>query len=932
MKNGDSWLRLGLLLAWSAVVASHAQEEVQPIPRRWDISATTRPAVGPDGTVYAGAKKSLLALDPRTKQVLWRFRPPGLRYHLPNEFWNWGTPILGRDGNLVITLRVRDDVGTYMTMYALDAASGEVRWQGKSWHYIEQPVIGNDGTVYVSGELNAETGLRALDRETGRILWDQPITLLVGGPVIGPDGSIYMQDKEEGRGGPVATYVYEAQSGELLERRAHAVPFFAQDGTILDTDTPMRALAPHSGQILWSTYLGENLGMVLDGGDGWIYVSESRNVHALDLETGETLWDILTGSQTPAYRPSLALSQSGTLYVTQPDRMIGVDAATGKQNSRFVHPGRSQQITLSTDGSLYLSDYGLLTALSADGPMVDAPFAPNNPNNFQRGGPPEILGLTSQLALEEGGAGILAVFAGGDPPLRYQWFFDGQPIEDANKRTIEIANFTSDLVGDYQVTVSNESGRVQSGTIPVGFGFALTTKVRGPGGIRLDPPGGRYLPGTTVTAKAVPDQPLGFFDWSGDVSSKETSVTIIMNQPWHLTASFQPAPGTMIWEKKVDQFFSNGVLEIDRKGTIYTTTSISPGSLSFVVLKAVDPVGKVLWESEHGTGGSDPALVVGDDDTVYIGLQGSVTALNAVTGEERWTKSQLDTPWITMGIGVSNSGIVYAANDLPLVSGNRGISGFVLDGKSGEIVWEYPKGSSTEAIHFAIDENDKLFAANLLVRAFDGTTGEGLWNIAEKPRPPAEDDGWYTSTVRFGPMALGINNTLYGQSRGWVGTLEGKHRLTICHAWNQETGEELWNYPHQQAYARSGKHSIGADGTVYFPSGSTLLSLDGLSGELNWEIPHQDLITSPVIDSDGVVYCAAGNQVHAYAPDTGATLWTFRTPNEKAIDANVLGPDGTLYIMAFDTLYAVRTASQATPQWPSESGPLPFRRWAPNQR
>ena len=68
--------------------------------------------------------------------------------------------------------------------------------------------------------------------------------------------------------------------------------------------------------------------------------------------------------------------------------------------------------------------------------------------------------------------------------------------------------------------------------------FTLNIHTNGTGSVVLNPPGGNYLPGTTVTLTAVPDPGYLFSTWSGDVSSNTNPVTVTMDGNKTISAIF----------------------------------------------------------------------------------------------------------------------------------------------------------------------------------------------------------------------------------------------------------------------------------------------------------------------------------------------------------------------------------------------------------
>jgi uncharacterized repeat protein (TIGR02543 family) len=71
--------------------------------------------------------------------------------------------------------------------------------------------------------------------------------------------------------------------------------------------------------------------------------------------------------------------------------------------------------------------------------------------------------------------------------------------------------------------------------------FNLNVSVQGNGSVTLDPPGGVYAPGTTVTLTATADAGTHFADWTGTVTERTAvSTTIVLNTHKSVSARFLP--------------------------------------------------------------------------------------------------------------------------------------------------------------------------------------------------------------------------------------------------------------------------------------------------------------------------------------------------------------------------------------------------------
>ena len=68
--------------------------------------------------------------------------------------------------------------------------------------------------------------------------------------------------------------------------------------------------------------------------------------------------------------------------------------------------------------------------------------------------------------------------------------------------------------------------------------YALSVASTGPGTVTLDPPGGTYAAGSSVTVTALPDADAAFAGWSGDLAGSENPQLVLMDAAKSATASF----------------------------------------------------------------------------------------------------------------------------------------------------------------------------------------------------------------------------------------------------------------------------------------------------------------------------------------------------------------------------------------------------------
>lgn len=106
--------------------------------------------------------------------------------------------------------------------------------------------------------------------------------------------------------------------------------------------------------------------------------------------------------------------------------------------------------------------------------------------------PAVILATPANQSRSAGLDATFSVLAGGTPPLRYQWYFNGATIPAATNSTLLITNVQTSNVGDYRVAITNDYGGTNSApaTLTVGAQFPV---------IAQQPVGGSVWPGAGVT-------------------------------------------------------------------------------------------------------------------------------------------------------------------------------------------------------------------------------------------------------------------------------------------------------------------------------------------------------------------------------------------------------------------------------------------------
>lgn len=283
--------------------------------------------------------------------TLWQFSIPGWAMSAPTV--SDGTVYVGADDNNV---------------YALDSTNGAPLWTFETGDVVRAPAIVLDGIVYIGSNDN---NLYALDDETGDLLWQHDAGSPVQyAPLVG-DGAIYVPTISEG-GRKI--HALDAESGVELWVASQYFPFDtgweSGIGAALADDTllaigdegELHALDSQTGETVWS-FRGDvrtdtppvPIGDV-------VYITASNTAYALDLETGAELWKFSTG-MFPA-RGFAPVIEGGMYFFSPDDHAYGLDIASGEQAWIFGLDSMANTVPVVSEGMVYVaSEYGALYAL-----------------------------------------------------------------------------------------------------------------------------------------------------------------------------------------------------------------------------------------------------------------------------------------------------------------------------------------------------------------------------------------------------------------------------------------------------------------------------------------------------------------------------------------------------------------------------------------
>jgi outer membrane protein assembly factor BamB len=226
-----------------------------------------------------------------------------------------GQPVLAfrydAGGEIISSAAARDGI-VYFTgrrgdIYAVDAATGDLRWQVHLGDYIlgSSPALAGD-LVIVSGGY-ALYGLNAL---TGEEVWKLPVQYTAGSaPTVA--GSLVFIASQDGR-----VYAIDTASGAQewrydTEAIIFGSPAVANGVVFVGTDAGMvHAISVESGFYIWrATIEGSVVASAAVVDDRLVVATRGGPVIALQAETGKTIW-----TYNVSGRSSVAISQGMVLF------------------------------------------------------------------------------------------------------------------------------------------------------------------------------------------------------------------------------------------------------------------------------------------------------------------------------------------------------------------------------------------------------------------------------------------------------------------------------------------------------------------------------------------------------------------------------------------------------------------------------------------
>ncbi|MFD0968388.1 outer membrane protein assembly factor BamB family protein [Plantactinospora endophytica] len=309
---------------------------------RWVFTAADETDAGPvvaAGTVYLGsADGTLYALDAATGTVRWTYPIPEL-----------DATLAVADGMLYL-------VGSE-TLYALDVDTRQVRWSFRVDGSLRSTLGAADGLVYVADQ-HGRLGptLHALDRATGHLRWSRDLGRTHGtGPAVA-HGAVYV-------GGDHTLYALDARTGAV--RWDHPdLPGPVGEAPVVADRTVHLAVAGsylgtfdvHDGRKLWShesdvvsTPAVRDDTVYVPLGTGCCF--DRWRTNAYRASTGELLW-------SAEFHAAELVTAGGILYsrAAGDGTVYAFDPAVGEVGWRFAAGDRTSGAPAATGDTVFVAD------------------------------------------------------------------------------------------------------------------------------------------------------------------------------------------------------------------------------------------------------------------------------------------------------------------------------------------------------------------------------------------------------------------------------------------------------------------------------------------------------------------------------------------------------------------------------------------------
>lgn len=320
--------------------------------------------------------------------------------------------------------------------------------------------------------------------------------------------------------------------------------------------------------------------------------------------------------------------------------------------------------------------------------------------------------------------------------------------------------------------------------------------------------------------------------------------------------AFNPSTGAVKWDVSVPGVSVVGAPVVGANGDEYFFGSDNQ-------LRALDAsTGQTLWthggqgvfSGTLGQQGTD-SPTIGADGTVYYCASNSTTsgtlyAVDGTSGTQKWSSPLMGPPQDALALG--QDGTVYVSvTNMSQLGGAVNSYLEAFDGAAGGLKWAsaaQPSLAGTPTVD--ADGTISMFANSGFLTDFDASSGAALWQttlgaLAFGNSPLGKDGTFYMICIdQTGVTVVAFDPTT--QTANWTATVLPLGQLT--------------NYWPQVL-------SLGSDGTIYVPSVTSILALNGANGSQRWScpVPSGQATEEIAIGANGTLYFVTANPNVLYA-------------------------------------------------------------------
>jgi outer membrane protein assembly factor BamB len=273
--------------------------------------------------------------------------------------------------------------------------------------------------------------------------------------------------------------------------------------------------------------------------------------------------------------------------------------------------------------------------------------------------------------------------------------------------------------------------------------------------------------------------------------------------------------------------------------------------------------GEERWSADIGSVGLDTPGIAVTAGTAYLVGSSSVQALDAVTGDRKWTFSA-DSPL---------KGRLQVAGDTLCTGGE--LAAYAIDATSGKQRWKVRRRDFL-AWEPAVGDGKTYLASDNTVTAVDASTGTRSWTFGV-------DDGRSSTPWLVAGMVLVAGARWDNENRTQRATL---------HAVDTATGKERWKVPTPYVV-----DTLGAAGDLIYAEmvQMAVCALDAGTGKQRWSFrTGSSGSVRPVVSGDTLLVGGRGNRLTALNAATGVERWSFSAADALWADPAVAG--GVVYI------------------------------------